>query len=79
VGSVTCIRDSTTGYGYAYNLNPALAAKVREAFLTYNFANDTKMQQEFPGQDRFIPIDYKKDWDIVRQIDAATGVKYDCK
>lgn len=69
----------TTGYGYANNLKPELAAKIREAFLTYDIGADAKMASEFQGQTRFIPIEYKKDWAIVRDIDAGTGVKYDCK
>ena len=28
---------------------------------------------------KFIPIDYKKDWAVLRKIDEATGVKYTCK
>jgi phosphonate transport system substrate-binding protein len=69
----------TTGYGYAHNLAPALAAKIRQAFLSYHIDQDANLSPEFPGQTKFIPISYKKDWEIVRQVDAATGVKYDCK
>jgi phosphonate transport system substrate-binding protein len=69
----------TTGYGYAHNLAPALAAKIRDAFLTYKIEADPNLSPEFPGQTKFIPIAYKKEWEVVRQVDAATGVKYDCK
>ncbi|MCB2107159.1 MAG: phosphate/phosphite/phosphonate ABC transporter substrate-binding protein [Rhodobacteraceae bacterium] len=69
----------TTGYGYAYNLKPELAEKIRAAFLSYDIGQDEKMAPEFPGQDRFITMTYKAEWDIVRRIDAGTGVKYDCK
>jgi phosphonate transport system substrate-binding protein len=69
----------TTGYGYAHNLKPELAAKVRAAFLSYDLGADAPMAAEFPGQDRFIPMTYAKDWEIVRRIDAGTGVTYDCK
>lgn len=69
----------TTGYGLAHNLAPALAAKVREAFFTYDIDADVNMRAEFPGQIKFIPVNYKSDWEVVRDVDAATGVTYDCK
>lgn len=69
----------TTGYGYAHNLKPDLAAKIRQAFLTYDMTSDPRMTQEFPGQTKFIPIDYKKDWAVVRDVDTAIGATYDCK
>ena len=36
-------------------------------------------QAEFKKEGKFIPIDYKKDWAVLRKIDEATGVKYTCK
>jgi len=68
----------TTGYGHAYNLAPALAAKIKEAFFTFNWEGST-LKAEFKGQDKFTPITYKKDWNVIRKIDAASGVKYSCK
>ncbi len=67
----------TTGYGYVYNLDPELAAKVREAFATFNWEG-TSLQQEFSksGEAQFIPITYQEYWAVIRQIDAALGVKY---
>ncbi|MSO99104.1 MAG: phosphate/phosphite/phosphonate ABC transporter substrate-binding protein [Rhodospirillaceae bacterium] len=69
----------TTAYGYAYNLKPELAEKIRQAFFTYDMGQDQAMLKEFPGQEHFVPMDYKTTWQIVREIDAGTGVKYDCK
>jgi phosphonate transport system substrate-binding protein len=69
----------TTAYGYAHNLKPELAAKVREAFFSYAVDKDAAMLQEFPGQQRFEAMTYKTAWQIVRDIDAGTGVTYDCK
>jgi len=37
------------------------------------------LQAEFKKEGKFIPIDYKKDWAVLRKIDEATGVKYTCK
>jgi len=67
----------TTGYGTVYNLDPTLAAKVREAFYTYEW--DELFKKEFKKADRFISIRHKNDWAVIRQIDAANGVSYDCK
>ena len=37
------------------------------------------LKKEFKKEDKFIPITHKKDWEIIRKIDAANGVKYACK
>jgi phosphonate transport system substrate-binding protein len=68
----------TTGYGMAYNLEPKLAEKIKEAFFSYNWEGTT-LQKEFKGLDRFVPITYQKDWSVIRKIDEANGVKYTCK
>ena len=72
----------TTGYGHAYNLKPELAAKVREAFFTFNWEG-TALLKEFekssPPQEKFMPITYKEHWKVVRDIDAAMNVSYACK
>jgi len=67
----------TTGYGHAHNLHPAVVAKVKEAFWTYPW--DENFKKEFKKADRFIGITHKFDWAVIRQIDAANGVSYDCK
>jgi phosphonate transport system substrate-binding protein len=68
----------TTGYGHVYNLDPQLVEKVKEAFFSFPWEGSA-LKQEFQKEDKFIPIDYKKDWAVLRKIDAATGVKYTCK
>ena len=68
----------TTGYGYAHNLDPKLVDKVKEAFFTFPWESSA-LKAEFKEADRFVPITYKKDWSVIRKIDAATGVKYTCK
>jgi len=67
----------TTGYGHAHNLHPELVAKVKTAFWTYAWGENFK--KEFKKADRFIGITHKFDWSVIRQIDAANGVSYDCK
>ncbi len=68
----------TTSYGVVYNLEPKLAAKIKEAFLTFDWEG-TALKVEFKGNDKFVPITFKKDWNVIRKIDAANGVKYACK
>ncbi len=72
----------TTGYGYVHNLKPELAAKVREAFFSYNWEG-TALAKEFntaePPQEKFMPITYKQHWQIIRDIDRAMNVSYACK
>jgi phosphonate transport system substrate-binding protein len=72
----------TSGYGYAHNLRPELAEKIREAFFTFNW-DGTALLEEFrksePPQERFIPITYKEHWEVVRQIDRAMNVSYACR
>ena len=68
----------TTGYGHAHDLHPDIAAKIKEAFFTFPWEGSA-LQKEFQGEGKFIPIDYKADWDVIRKIDSANGISYDCK
>jgi phosphonate transport system substrate-binding protein len=67
----------TAGLGYAYNLKPELAAKVREALLKYPWAG-TSMEKYFgaSGQHGVVPVNYKDDWPLVRRVDDATGYEH---
>ena len=67
----------TTGYGHAHNLHPVVVAKVKQAFYTYRWSETFK--KEFKKADRFINIRHKTHWDVIRKIDAANGVSYNCK
>ena len=70
----------TTGFGTVYNLKPELAAKVREAFFSFDWEG-TSLQKEFEksGEHQFIEMTYKEFWEVIRKIDAANGVSYACK
>jgi phosphonate transport system substrate-binding protein len=70
----------TAAFGLAYNLEPSLAAKVREAFFSFRWAG-TALEQEFStlGVSKFVPITYKEAWALVRDVDAAMNVRYTCK
>lgn len=65
----------TTSYTYAHNLDPALVEKIKEAFFSFDFAG-TALGEEFQGVSKFIPISYKKDWAVIREIQKANGVQY---
>ncbi|MDA3949108.1 MAG: phosphate/phosphite/phosphonate ABC transporter substrate-binding protein, partial [Spirochaeta sp.] len=69
----------TTGYGHVYNLHPDLAEDIRDAFFSFDWEG-TALQEEFSrnGESQFIPITYEEYWAVIRTIDAANGVTYDC-
>lgn len=70
----------TTGYGYVYNLKPELQEKIREAFFSFPWEGSAlKAEFEKSGEAHFIPITFQKHWEVVRKIDSAMNVSYDCK
>lgn len=72
----------TTGYGVAHNLTPELQEAIKDAFMTFDWTG-SKLLAEFqtsePPQEAFIPITFKENWAVIRQIDEATGVSYECQ
>jgi phosphonate transport system substrate-binding protein len=70
----------TTGYGHVYNLKPELADAIKEAFFSFPWEGSALAAEfEQSGESQFIPIDYKTHWDVVRRIDTAMDVRYDCQ
>jgi phosphonate transport system substrate-binding protein len=69
----------TAAFGFAHNLEPRLATKIREAFLSFPWKG-SGLEKEFSslGVSKFVPITYKKDWAVIRKIDAAMNVSYAC-
>ncbi len=69
----------TTGYGVVYNLTPDLQAKIQDAFFSFDW-NGSNLQKEFgpQGEEKFMPITFKEHWSVVRDIDAAMNVSYNC-
>ena len=59
------------GLSMAHDLAPALAQKIREC--TYSFRYTPEMVKGFQGADRWLPIDYKKDWEGVRKVAQDSG------
>ena len=62
-------------FGVAHNLTPELQAKIRDAFLTFDFKK-SKLATEFKDVERFAQISYKDNWRDVRTIQKASGVVY---
>ena len=69
----------TTGYGVVHNLEPELQDAIREAFFSFDWEG-TALAEEFGrnGEDKFIEISFKDDWAVIRTIDEANGVVYEC-
>jgi phosphonate transport system substrate-binding protein len=58
-------------FGHTYALKPELAAKVREAFLNFDWKG-TNLEKSYAAanQSKFVPVNYKDDFAPVRAIDA---------
>ena len=59
------------GLSMAHDLAPALQQKIRDC--TYAFRYTPEMVKGFQGADRWLPIDYRKDWEIVRKVAQDSG------
>ncbi len=70
----------TTGYGVVYNLKPELQEKIQKAFFDFDWEGSS-LQEEFTrnGEAQFIPITFQEEWEVIRKIDEANGVSYDCQ
>ena len=70
----------TTGYGMVYNLAPDLQEKIQEAFFSFDWEGSA-LAEEFGrnGEDQFIPITFQEDWAVIRTIDEANNVVYECQ
>jgi phosphonate transport system substrate-binding protein len=64
----------TSSFAYAHDLKPELASKLKECFFSFRFPPE--MQKEFNGDDRFVPISYKTDWAVVREVAEKSGTPY---
>jgi phosphonate transport system substrate-binding protein len=64
----------SSGFAYAHDLKPELAAKIKQCF--YDFRFPPQMVKDFEGDDRFAPITYQKDWAVVRKIAEESGTPF---
>ncbi|MEM9843478.1 MAG: phosphate/phosphite/phosphonate ABC transporter substrate-binding protein [Pseudomonadota bacterium] len=69
----------TTGYGTVHNLTPELQEAIQTAFFSFDWEGSA-LAEEFGrnGEDQFIEITFKDDWSVIRTIDEANGVVYEC-
>lgn len=60
----------TAGFGYVCTLKPEVAAKVKDAFFTFQWKG-TGVEREFAAsnQTKFAPIAFKNDFALVRRIE----------
>ena len=61
----------------AHDLKPELQKKIRECVLQYHYSPE--MVKAFQGADRWWPVEYKRDWEAIRKVAAATGEAFDRK
>lgn len=67
----------TASLGYVHHLKPELARQVADAFTSFDWKG-TGLEKEF-GQSRqtkFVPVNYKEDWALVRRIDNEIGAEH---
>jgi phosphonate transport system substrate-binding protein len=65
----------TSSFGYSYDLNPDLVAKIKEAFDEYRFTPE--MTAAFGNTTRFSPVTYIRDYSVVRLIAESAGEQFD--
>lgn len=72
----------TSAFGHAHDLHPELARRIREALFDFPWEG-TEFAREFakhdPPLERFVPIRFAETYAIVREIDRALGVRYECR
>lgn len=58
-------------FAMSSNLDPKLQAQIRKCFIDYKFPD--AMSRQLEGNNRFYPVEYKKDWEVVRVIAKVSG------
>ena len=58
-------------FAYAHNLSPALVTQIKKCVLDYKFPD--AMAQQLEGNNRFFPVDYNREWRVIRLIAKASG------
>lgn len=62
-------------FGYAYNLPPELAEKIREFLLDGDFSDTPIVGPGGTASTKLAATDYKADWQGVREVDARIAVE----
>jgi phosphonate transport system substrate-binding protein len=58
-------------FSMSHNLDPKLQQQIRKCFSEFQFPDAVSRLLE--GNNRFYPVDYRKDWQIVRLIAKSAG------
>ena len=61
----------TSSFSYAHDLEPKFRDQMLKCFYEYRFTPE--MQKTFDGADRFYPVTFLKDWEVVRKVAAGSG------
>jgi len=70
----------TAAIGFTSTLKPELAEKIRQTILNFDWkGTSVEAGLGSSGHRKFVPVDYKADWQQVRQIDNAVGSTYAIK
>ena len=62
------------GLSMAHDLAPPLQQKIRDC--TTQFKYPAEMSKGFQGADRWVPVTYKEQWEIVRKVAAGSGESF---
>lgn len=61
----------TDAFSMSSNLEPALQAKISKCFADFKFPES--MSRALDGNNQFFPLDYRKDWGVVRFMAKVSG------
>lgn len=64
----------TSSFSYAHDLEPKFRDQMLKCFYDYRFTPE--MQKTFDGADRFVPVTYQKDWEVVRKVAEGSGESF---
>ncbi len=62
-------------FAMAHNLEPKLQTSIKKCTFDYKFPD--AMAKALEGNNRFYPVDYKRDWALIRDIAKASGTPMD--
>ena len=64
----------TSSFSYAHDLEPKFRDQMLKCFYDYRFTPE--MQKTFDGADRFVPVTYLKEWEVVRKVAEGSGESF---
>ena len=64
----------TSSFSYAHDLDPKFRDQMLKCFYDYRFT--AEMQKTFDGADRFVPVTYLKEWEVVRKVAEGSGESF---